>query len=157
MWGGMDKILRMVWKTVVDDFKSIEPFLVFVINGSEGDLELFRNIFGPDSSPEVLVTNFLAGSGIPCEVEWASIIGSGKLQDVPSPAMLEKPSFRPSMLAWAMTGSPHLPTAGNLQVSSAYTHHIVCPAEIIPDHYIISEWYKACFGRDHGFTIYNRI
>lgn len=122
----MGKILRMVWKTVIDDFKTIEPFLVFVTNSSEEDADLFRSMFGPDVSPEDLVTNFLAGTGVPSEVEWAAIIGSGKLQDVPPAAMLEKPSFRPRMLAWAMTGSPHLPTAGNLQVSGAYTYQL-CP------------------------------
>ena len=118
MRGGLDQILRMVWKTVIEDYKSLEPFLVLSTDTTEEDEASFRSLYGPEVTPEDLIANFLAGSGVPCEVEWAAITGGGKLQDVPSSQMLEKPSFRPRMMAWAMTGSPHLPAAAdNLKVS----------------------------------------
>ena len=118
MRGGLDKILRMVWRTIIDDFDSIEPFLAYVDDSSEEDCTTFKNLFGPNVTPEDFVNNFLSGSGIPCEAEWTTITGGGRLQDIPSSEMLEKPSFRPRMLTWAMTGVPHLPRAADtLQVS----------------------------------------
>ena len=121
----MGQILRIVWRTVIDDFKSIEPFIVFVMDGSDEDAATFRSMFGPNTTPEDLVTTFLQGTGIPCEVQWAALTGGGRLQDVPSPEMLETPSFRPRMLAWAMTGMLHLPGAAhNLQVSTLLTYPI---------------------------------
>ena len=127
MQGGMDRILRMVWKTTIDDFKSIEPFLVYVDDSSEEDNATFQSLFGSDVTPEDLIKNFLRGSGVPCEAEWTAITEGGRLQDVPSSDVLEKPSFRPRMLAWAMTGLPTLPRAADtLQVSASLVLYRLC-------------------------------
>ena len=68
-----------------------------------------------------------SGSGVPCEAEWTAITEGGRLQDIPSSDMLEKPSFRPRMLTWAMTGLPHLPRAADtLQVSASLVSYWLC-------------------------------
>ena len=120
MKGGTDRILSAIWTNIIDDFKSLEHLLTFVVNSNvpEDELATFHAQFGPDVSPESLVTQFLSGSGIPDEAMWADLTGEGQLQELPSRHDMDKPSFRARMLTWAMTGSPHLPT-GPMQVSNS--------------------------------------
>ena len=68
----------------------------------------FRELFGTETTPEMLFRSFLTGSGVPLEGTWNTYISEGLLEHVPSRTEMERPSFRPQMLARAMSGSPHL-------------------------------------------------
>lgn len=120
MKGGMENILRMIWTAVIEDFRSLQPFLTFVTSNdvSEDEMAAFHRLFGTDSSPEGLFIRFLSGTGIPDENKWAEITREGLLQDIPSREDMCKPSFRPRMFTLAMTGSLHLPKS-SMQVSNA--------------------------------------
>lgn len=119
MRGGTGRVLRAIWTNIIEDFKSLEPLLAFATsnNISPDEFDMFHQLFGSDVTPESLVVRFLSGSGIPDEAKWADLTGDGQLQDMPSREEMGKLSFRPRMLTWAMTGSPHLPT-GRMQVST---------------------------------------
>ena len=113
MSGGVQQILAMLWTALIQDVRTLQPYLNFVENASGDEMESFHNIFGQEVSPEKLILDFLSGSGVPDENKWAEIINEGQLQSIPSRDEMAKPSFRPKMLTWAMTGSSHLPAAGN--------------------------------------------
>ena len=47
MDGGMERILRMIWTAVIEDFNSLQPFLTFVTSNevSEDEMIAFHGLF----------------------------------------------------------------------------------------------------------------
>ena len=104
----MRGICRLIWTTMIDSYESLASRLAFVNDGNTDDMAAFHGLFGTETTPDMLFVSFLRGVGVPSEGAWNTYINEGLLEHVPNRAEMDNPSFRPRMLAWAMTGSPNI-------------------------------------------------
>ena len=93
---------------MIGNYEDLASRLVFVNDGNTNDMDSFHELFGTETTPDMLFISFLRGFGVPAEGTWDMYINEGLLEHVPNRAEMDSPSFRPRKLAWAMTGSPNI-------------------------------------------------
>ncbi|EIN10150.1 hypothetical protein PUNSTDRAFT_63951, partial [Punctularia strigosozonata HHB-11173 SS5] len=110
--GGSETFLNLVWTSHISSFSAINgliritdpaPQLVAQLQAASQDRTMLFSS---------LVRSFLSGSGIPCPGKFEEVRGQiGSIIDL---SKIDDAGFRSQHFVWAATGSPFLPTGGDV-------------------------------------------
>ncbi|PPR06478.1 hypothetical protein CVT24_002564 [Panaeolus cyanescens] len=106
--GGTEALLNRVWSSRIQDFSSLLPFLRFPAPKTSVNDSILAALGLQEAGLtfKKLVHRFLEGTGIPAAIHFTEILD--KFSNVIDLSGIEEESFRPKMLAWAISGHPSI-------------------------------------------------